>query len=190
MPYSLEKKIEQKINKKIEKLTKKFDEETNVIWNKSVNDTFEELYIESYKMYDKLIDDFYLYKTKSYIRHGETRPGTQMGSNLYRGQQIKLAPGFIPKLSISFSGKDMDGYQHSSTDEVLKMVMNGIRGVPSKGWWTTWHGSYDGKYFSVGGVDISSAFNLFEENFGYLSRYIFKEKLNEEKKTGKYQFYK
>ena len=32
--------------------------------------------------------------------------------------------------------------------------------------------------------------DLFEDNFGYLSRYIFKEKINEEKKTGKYRFYK
>lgn len=190
MPYSLEKRIEKRIEKKTEQLLKQFDKETDQIWNNSINNTFEELYTEAYKMYDKLIDDFYLYKTKSYIRHGETRPGTQMGSNLYRGQQIKLTPGFIPSLSISFSGKDMEKYRHSSPDEVLDMVMNGIRGVPSKGWWTTWKGSYDGKYFSVGGVDVTTAFDLFEDNFGYLSRYIFKEKINEEKKSGKYRFYK
>ena len=109
---------------------------------------------------------------------------------MYFGKQFTLKPGVIPQLTLRFSGQDMDKYRHNSPDEVLNMVMHGIRGIPSKGWWTTWHGSYDGKYFGVGGVDIITAFNLFEDSFGYLSRYIFKEKINEEKKTGKYRFYK
>ena len=189
MPYSLEKKVEKKINKKIDEFIKKYDEETNIIWNKSINRTFEELHEESVNMYDALIEEYYKYKTTSYYRH-HVGIGTGTGENLYFGKQIHLTNGYIPQLKIGFSGKDMDGYKHNSPDEVLDMVMNGIRGVPSKGWQTTWKGSYDGKYFSVGGVDVATAFSLFEDNFGYLSRYIFKEKIREEKETGKYQFYK
>lgn len=190
MPYSRSRKIEKQLERKTESFLQRFEKESKEIWEKSINNTFEELYIESYKMYDALIDQFYTYKTKSYVRHGETKPGTQMGSNLYRGQQIKLIHGFVPQLTIDFSGEEMERYRHNSADEVLDMVMHGIRGVPSKGWWTTWKGSYDGKYFSVGGVDVATAFSLFRDNFGYLSRYIFNEKVNEEKKSGKYMFYK
>ena len=190
MPYSRARKIEHQLNKKTNDYLRTFEKESKEIWEKSINNTFEELYAEAYKMYDSLIDQFYSYKTKSYIRHGETRPGTQMGTNLYRGQQFMLTPGFIPQLTIDFSGEDMENYQHNSADEVLSMVMRGIRGVPSKGWWSTWKGSYNGKYFSVNGVDVVTAFNLFRNNFGYLSRYIFNEKINEEKLSGKYKFYK
>jgi hypothetical protein len=140
-------------------------------------------------MYDALIEEYYKYKTSSYYRH-HVGIGTGTGENLYYGKQFDLSHCYIPQLSIRFSGTDMDGYRNSSTDEVLSNVLHGVRGVPSKGWQTTWNGSYNGKYFSVGGVDVATAFNLFEENFGHLSRYIFKEKINEEKKTGRYQFYK
>ena len=200
MPYTIQQKIKHRIQKKQNKLIKKmqedledrlqlFEKESNTIWMKSINSTFEELYKEAVNMYDTLIEEYYKYKTTSYYRH-HVGIGTGTGENLYFGKQFTLTSGLIPELSMDFSGKDMDKYQYNSTDEVLDMVMHGIRGVPSKGWWTTWKGSYNGKYFSVGGVDIATAFNAFYQNFDYLSRYIFKEKINEEKMTGKYQFFK
>lgn len=189
MPYSLEKKVKKRLDKISEKFLEQYDKETDEIWEKSVNKTFEELHEEAVNMYDSLIEQYYKYETKSYYRH-HVGIGTGTGENLYYGKQITWNSGYIPQLSIKFSGENMDNYRHNSSDEVLNMVMHGIRGVPSKGWWTTWKGSYNGKYFSVGGVDVTTAFNLFEDNFEYLSRYIFKEKINEEKKTGKYRFYK
>ena len=189
MPYSLEKLVEHRIKKKTNELVKQFEQETDEIWMNSINNTFEELYTEAVNMYDALIEDYYKYKTTSYYRH-HVGIGTGTGENLYFGKQISWQSGFVPKLTLDFSGENMDKYRHNSTDEVLDMVMNGIRGIPSKGWWTTWKGSYNGKYFSVGGVDVATAFNLYRDNFRYLSRFIFKEKINEEKKTNKYRFYK
>ena len=158
------------------------------VWNEAINYTYKELYDEAWKMYDTFINQFYAYKTKSYIRHGETKPGTGMGSNLYRGQQITLKPGFNPSLSIEFSGEDMEKYRHNSTDEVLKMVMSGIRGVPSKRWWTTWKGSYNGTYFSFSG-EMINAFNTFENYFYDIANVIFSKKLDNINKSGRFIYF-
>lgn len=146
-------------------------------WSKAINYTYKELYDESKKMYDSYIDQYYKYKTKSYIRHGESSPGTMRGINLYRGQQIKFSPGLIPSLDIRFSGEDMEEYQYDFPDEVLAMVMRGIRGVPSRGWWETWTGSYTGKWFGFSGT-MSNAFNTFDDRFEDMEEYIFFKKLH------------
>ena len=148
-------------------------------WSKAINYTYRKLYDEAKKMYDSYIDQYYKYKTKSYIRHGESRPGTMRGINLYRGQQIKFSPGLVPTLDIHFSGEDMENYglKGDSPDEVLSMVMRGIRGVPSRGWWETWTGSYDGTYFSYSG-NMMSAFNTFNDRFEDMEEYIFFKKLH------------
>ena len=164
MPYSAEKILEKRTNKMFEKMLKQFRSETEMLWERSITETFNELYEEAVNMYDKLIEDYYKYKTTSYYRH-HVGIGTGTGENLYYGKQISINYGFIPELIIDFSGSNMDGYKNASADEVLTQVMHGIRGVPPKGWWTTWHGNYDGKYFSAGGVDVTTAFKLFKDNF-------------------------
>ena len=196
MSYSLKTLLKKKGQELTDKMHKeneirllKLKAEGKAIWDKCINETYEELYDEATNMYDKLIEDFYKYKTKSYYRH-HVGIGTGTGENLYFGKQFELQRGTIPSLHLDFSGKDMDGYRTVTTDDVLANVMNGIRGVPEKGWWTTWHGSYDGKYFSVGGTDITTAFNIFEDNLEHIKRYIFYEKVNREKSSGKYKFYK
>ena len=91
--------------------------------NKVVNEVNEILLREVTKMYDKLIDDFYLYKTTSYIRHGESSPGTQRGITMYRGQDFKIVKGKNPKLQIFFDPNiltdDERQYQHDPADRVL-----------------------------------------------------------------------
>ena len=146
-------------------------------WSKAINYTYRELYKTATEMYDTFIDQYYRYKTKSYIRHGESHPGTMRGINLYRGQQIKFRPGLTPILNIRFSGDDMEDYEHNSPDEVLSMVMRGIRGVPKRGWWETWDGSYSGRWFSFSGTMVN-AFNTFEDRFEDMEEYIFFKKLN------------
>lgn len=182
-------KMMERFDDYLEKSLKIFEEEAEDLWNKSINDTFEDLYNEAVGLYDSLIEKYYKYETKSYYRH-HVGIGTGTGENLYYGKQIELKTGESPELSINFSGEDMDGYKHNSTDEVLSMVMHGIRGVPSKGWWTTWSGDYDGEYFSVGGVNISRAFDIFDKEFDRLSVKIFRKNVNKIKKSGKYRFFK
>ncbi len=167
-------KVIQEMKKEI---PKQFKEHCISQWTKAINYTYRELYKEATAMYDTYIDQYYRYKTKSYIRHGESYPGTMRGINLYRGQQIKFSPGLLPSLDIRFSGEDMDDYQHNSPDEVLSMVTRGIRGVPGRGWWETWTGSYTGKWFSFSGT-MSNAFNTFDDRFEDMEEYIFFKKLN------------
>lgn len=155
-------------------------------WNTGITYAINELYKEAWKMYDSFIDQYYSYKTQSYIRHGETRPGTCRGINLYRGQQFKIknkvqsksipikidkanftleATLNTPALITNISGEEMDGYRYNTTDEVLDMVIDGIRGVPQKGWWIPWTGSYNGKYFSVSNATMAKAFEMFDDYF-------------------------
>ena len=173
-------KIIQQMKKEAqEDFKKRFTENAISQWSKAINYTYRELYKEAVSMYDSFIDQYYKYKTKSYVRHGESYPGTMRGINLYRGQQIKFYPGLTPTLEINFSGDDMESYryQHNSPDEVLNMVMSGVRGVPGKGWSETWHGSYTGRWFSFSGT-MMNAFNIFDDKFEDMEEYIFFKKLN------------
>ena len=135
------------------------------------------MYKEATRMYDTFMYDFYSYKTRIYIRHGQNRPGTGSGENLYRGQQIrKIGSVYNPLLSIEFSGKDMQGgYEYDSPYEVLQSVMSGIR-FPIRE--MTWEGSYDGKYFSYSGTP-ERAFRIFEEHFDDIAYEIFYKKWHE-----------
>lgn len=143
----------------------------------TINYTNEQMYKEATKMYDTFIDQFYSYRTSSYIRHGETKPGTGMGTNLYRGQQIrKLGTRKEPMLEISFSGADMEGgYEYASPGEVLEGVMTGLRFCsPNGSFGMEWSGSYEGKHFSYAG-SMKDAFDQFGKDFKKTSRKIFME---------------
>lgn len=128
---------------------------------------------EAEKMYDKFLDQFYSYKTRSYIRHGQSRPGTGNGINLYRGQQIKIKRKAhkdfnIDILDISFDGSEMESkrYQHHSADEVLGFVMDGWRFINTelddpKSTAMAWRGSFKGEYYSSGRKKMKRAFDDF-----------------------------
>lgn len=188
MPYSLITKLHKQKDAEIAKFKKTLKQEAVQVWNEAINYTYKELYDEAWKMYDSFIDQFYMYKTQSYVRHGEIKAGTRMGSNLYKGQQLKFKPGFMPSVTIEFSGEEMESYQHNTPDDVLNIVMNGIRGVPSKGWWTTWKGSYNGKYFSYSG-EMIDAFNTFEKYFDDMAKYIFSQKLDSIYKSKRFIYF-
>lgn len=181
MPYSA-------VTKQIIKDKKALLKGMENAWNKGIAYAMPELYKEAERMYDSFIDQFYAYETKSYIRHGETRPGTCRGINLYRGQQFELknkvyTKSFIDKVgekatvnltlrlntpifSTNISAQDMEYRKyHDSAEEVLELVTNGIRGVPDKGWWIPWMGSYEGKYFSTGRTTMAKAFEMFDNYF-------------------------
>lgn len=142
---------------------------------KAANVAIDEMYKESQKMYDSFIDQYYNYKTKSYIRHGETRPGTKRGINLYRGNKIEKENGDDPIIDILYDASDMEGYRRTSPDFVLESVMRGYRGVPW-GQWNNWEGTYNGKYFSYTGTP-KDAFDMLNEKFDDIASNIFNEEI-------------
>lgn len=180
MPYN-------ELTKQIIKDKKALFKKMENIWNTGIAYAMPELYKEAEKMYDSFIDQYYAYKTKSYVRHGETKPGTCRGINLYRGQQFKIvdkthiesctdtagkktiinltAKLNTPIFHMDISAKDMEGYKYNPADEVLDLVVNGIRGVPDKGWWIPWTGSYTCKYFSIEKTTMARAFEIFDDYF-------------------------
>ena len=142
------------VNKKVNEVKKEF--------KKTIRYVNKELAIEASRMYDTFIDQYYSYKTKSYIRHGETRPGTGVGINLYRANNILSSVG-RDSFVIDISSKDMESknYKKDGPEFVLNNVIEGYRGVPGY-WLREWVGSYEGKYFSYTGT-IDKAFKYFNE---------------------------
>jgi len=134
-------------------------------FNKAVDDGFTAVSKEASKMYDSFIDQFYSYKTKSYIRHDETRPGTRVGINLYRANDIRFSLNNF-ELDLNINSNDMDGlYEHHKPSQVLKYVLSGHRfklgDIDDQ-----WRGSFKGKYIKTDeDVTINEAFDYLENNF-------------------------
>lgn len=141
-----------------------------------------ELYKELNNMYDSYIKQYYLYKTKYYIRHWEGRAGTMSGTNLYYGKDITYKQtGRNPSLSIYFPGdanykNEMHGgYEYDTPDDVLLNVFRGYRGI--KGYWIDeWDGHYEGKYFYFSGI-MKNAFDTFINYFDDISSEIITNEL-------------
>ena len=148
----------------------------------AMDNMVDELKIETTHMYNSLITQFYLYETKSYIRHWESRPGTKKGSNLYYGfHAIKRHKGKYPYLLIQLDADDMaGGYKLDTPEGVLECVLSGIRwpydfeNVSAM----EWYGSYQGKYFSYTGVPYD-IYESFFKNFENIATPIFFKKFGE-----------
>ena len=166
--------LEEYVIKKLEPILQEGIRDINRATNKAIN----EAYKEAVKMYDSFVEQYYEYETKSYYRHGEPRPGTKMGTNLYRGNQIIKNNRNNPYLYIDSDGSDMAPYGRKGrvdTDFVLETMMIGLRGLPP-GDWTHWEGSYEGDYFSYKGTP-QDAFDEFKENLDEITGNIFDEEL-------------
>lgn len=175
MKNEYQKYLDKYVNNKMRGFNKDF--------NRIVNEVNDELYNEVIKMYDKLIDDFYSYKTTSYIRHGESKPGTGRGITLYRGQDFKKIRGIAPKLILNVNPNILSSgerqYQHDPAERVFDTVMYGIR-FPFGQSASTWVGEYQGKYFSFKGTP-DSIFNNFDRWFNQIAETIFYQKLSKTK---------
>lgn len=144
------------------------------------------LHKEVTQMYDTLIDQFYLYKTSSYIRNWEFMPGTMEGQALYFGKHFWKDNDYrvTPKLHIEFSGAGMDAegavHQHGTNDQVLNAVLDGARfklqlgdslyGVMT---YSTSDMHYEGKFFSFKNGTIREAFDKFDRDWESISRKAF-----------------
>lgn len=133
----------------VEKNTKLFLEAAKDAASK----TLEEICQEGAKMFDKCIDQFYEYQTRSYYRH-EVGRGTGTGWNLYlanrfkkvyhKGRVVGFTSGWDATDMMPYkSWRDRNGNYHPiSTEYVLNNVMNGIRGLEDE-YVNRGYGTYD-----------------------------------------------
>ena len=176
MSDAISRAVDDYINDRLKQVTKDFYNTLNYV--------NEELVKEAQVMYDTFIDQFYAYQTSSYSRHG-VGIGTQTGSNLYRGQDIKsVSKGKIPGVSIEFSADKMAGNYHhgyskfkqDSPEDVLNMVLLGWRfpypDFRHFGDGLSWSGEYHGKYFEFSGTPFD-AFQKFEKDYNDNGKKIF-----------------
>lgn len=144
---------------------------------------------EALNMYKTLIQQFYEYKTTSYIRHGEPFAGTQEGTNLLAGGDdskitIRNNGKKSPTLNIAFSAEGMQGgYEYDTPEHVLDSVMHGIR-FPF-GFSTNGGKRYDpmmvnprtmeykGTYIHFNGGTIYDAFMQFDKEWNNISSKAF-----------------
>jgi hypothetical protein len=137
MPYSKNTLQRKRIDKLVEKITPQVVEKLKGALDK----TASELCKDMSQIFDKCIDKFYEYETRSYYRH-ETGRGTGTGMNLYRANQFKLkygSDGHVKSVHIGWNANDMSPYKswkdrygdyHSvSAAYVLENTMKGIRGL-------------------------------------------------------------
>lgn len=126
MPYSKKTRYEQRKQNLIDTYVEKYYQAAIG----AIDDTARELVSIAHEIFDKCIDQYYFYKTRSYYRH-ETGRGTRTGANLYRANQIHLnrKGREIVGFHIGWDVDDMSSYKRVSSAYVLDNVMDGIRGV-------------------------------------------------------------
>ena len=95
--------------------------------------TAEQICDDLIKTFEKCIDEFYKYKTKSYYRH-EVGRGTKSGWNLYLANQMEVVykGNVVNYMILGWDGTEMLPYFLSkgkpvSTEHVLDSVMKGVR---------------------------------------------------------------
>ena len=179
MPYSIETKFRKSMMKKAEKIWKKRERDITKAVDQADLATLKELQKEAKNMYKQLIDDYYAYKTIKYVRHGQDRPGTCIGENLYRADFIHIKNN---ELFIETNYKQMKaGYRDHGREYVLNMIRDGER--YNVGDWT---GDFEGEYIAMYDTYINKAFKEFEHNFQSMYDDIFENKLKKLKGTFEY----
>ena len=140
-----------------------------------VNELNKELYQDVVQMYDSFITQFYLYKTTSYIRHGQTVPGTLSGESLFRAQDFRIGGNYYkPSLIVDFIPNDMNTkYQYDTSASVFNYVMHGVRFPYYDA--MSWIGEYRGKHFSFKGTP-QHAFQLFGDTFNEIAEKGFRKR--------------
>lgn len=160
--------------------------------------TNKELHKEITQMYDTLIEQFYEYKTTSYVRYLEHRKGTGEGTNLLYGKNFSMnnRASHSPKLIVEFSGEEIEDYNRhrwDTPDQILDCVLHGIRfpyetrfneegeRIASSGpmWIDPKSLFYHGKYWSFNGGTIQDAFDKFGQEWDRISSEAFYSRWDE-----------
>jgi len=159
------------------------------IVNRAMNDfmacareTNNAIYDEVVDMYNTFIEEFYSYRTTSYIRFLEGKPGTGEGSNLLDGKKFKKnnRASHSPKLIIEFSGEgivDYNRHRWDTPDQILDCVMHGIRFPYATGasgpMMVETPFVYNGKYWHYNFDTIQEAFDNFGRQWDSISQDAF-----------------
>ena len=167
---SLLKQKEKEFERKIET----YDTGCETILEESRTYALEEIYKEADKMYDAYITQYYRYKTKVYIRHGEPGVGTKHGSNLFLAKEFDINYDRFGIDINHFEPDNMEGYPWATQEEVFDIVSGGHRGIPGAGKkrYKSWKYTYKGKYYNSEEKTIKEAFDDFESNFDVLYKSI------------------
>ena len=127
MPYSTKRIAEHSAKMFLRKIEDIVDETVNI--------TAEQIVKDMSQTFDKCIDDFYRYETKSYYRH-EVGKGTGTGWNLYLANQFRVnySGGNAKSIHFGWSNADelMSPYKifensKQGIEHVIDSVMNGVR---------------------------------------------------------------
>lgn len=120
----------------IDHISKEITKEMNMAKKWIARRTAKKMRNKLIHVYDELIDQFYSYETKRYIRHGLSSAGTGNGVNLYNalGSHAGEPPALQPTPSsidggIMLNSQDMSGENYNvSKDEVLDYILSqGVR---------------------------------------------------------------
>lgn len=140
---------------------------------------------EATKLYTKLIDKYYRYKTRYYIRHDEIRPGTKVGHNLYKGLNLiysnKRKPHIIIDPEIFGDNGEMDGgYRFDEPEDILDQVMNGYISIqgpyPNPLYERNWNAEYESMLFRYQRGTMRGAFRRFNYEFDDIAEKLFYQK--------------
>lgn len=176
--------LKKTLQKEAKQMIKQAKEEITDAANKADLMTLQELKIEAEKMYDKLITDYYRYETSTYIRHGQSEPGTCAGINLYKAKNIYIKKN---KLFLETNYKLLETYKRDSRKTVFGMISSGLRPMGRKNEPIDWEGNYSGNYISLHETYINDAFEEFAYRFNGMYDRIFDEKMMSLK--GRYDFW-
>lgn len=154
-----------------------------------INLTAEEMTRDLRNLYEKYIDDYYGYVTKSYYRH-EVGKGTGNGVNLYRGDMISYNKS-AKQITIRIKGDQMSPYRKFPADSVLDMIGNGIRpmGVVNGRFNSTrWESSYESDYFNTSAT-LNKAMDAYVAESPIIGYKIAKKHISAIKASGKYKYF-
>lgn len=183
MSNKIDKVVKEMEEKYVESLNKRYERGLDLI-AEVITRTAKEMYNDARSIYDQCIEQYYMYKTKSYYRHYVGK-GTGTGENLYYSNKIELsytqrAGRTIPDmLSIDINASGMDGYKpwkdadgnwHPVDKEaVLGYVLAGQRGVDADGKFgntaTSWSAYVYNKNFGGLEGNPNEIFDSFKNNF-------------------------
>ena len=185
MPYIPEKEYVRNRNRKLQTLLKQREKDRiekmkrlqkgrKEILEEVTTHTLEEIYNEADKMYDAYITEYYKYKTRKYVRHGEIGVGTQKGSNLYLAKEFDIDYNNLSLEINRFEPNNMESYPWVTQKEVFGIVSGGHRGIPGAGdkRYLPWEYTYEGNYYDSEGKTIKEAFDDFESKLDDLYKSI------------------
>lgn len=93
--------------------TKKIKEKIKTIVKTEINNIVEDVSKDLENVFNDAIDQYYLYRTRMYVRHGNEKPG-KYGHNLYNAIVIDYKNGKKINLFIGWDANNLESYAEST----------------------------------------------------------------------------